>query len=61
EVRAALSTACDLNVKFCYRRANEEEDQGNNSLVFIYDKQRRDRVKLQIIYNNDLIAEIDND
>jgi hypothetical protein len=61
EVREALSTACDLNAKFCSRRAKEEEAQSNNSLVFIYEQQRRERLKLQIIYDNCLIVEIDKE
>jgi hypothetical protein len=61
EIRAALSTACDRNINFCYQRATEEEDQDNKSLALIYERQRRDRVNLQRIYNDRLGAEMDQD
>lgn len=62
EIRDILSTVCDLNAKFCYRREKEEEEaKGNNSLAFIYEQQRRERLRLQIIINTNLILEIDKD
>ncbi len=59
EIQDALSMACDLNVKFFCRRANEEEANGNNSLVSMYKQQHQDHLRLQIVYNTKLIAEIE--
>ncbi|CAF1213707.1 unnamed protein product [Rotaria sordida] len=40
EIRMVLSSACDLNIKFCYRRVLKEEIQDNTGLTFIYEQQR---------------------
>jgi hypothetical protein len=61
EIRDALATTCDLNAKFCYRRVREEEAQGNNSVAYIYERQRRARLKLQRTGIDDLMVEIDKD
>ncbi|CAF2820404.1 unnamed protein product [Rotaria sp. Silwood2] len=59
EIRMVLSSTCDLNIKFFYRRAVKEEAQDNKGLAFIYEQQRRNLLILQRTFNNYLINEID--
>ncbi|CAF3817764.1 unnamed protein product [Rotaria sp. Silwood1] len=60
EIQMVLSSACDLNIKFCYRQAAKEEAQDNKGLAFIYEQQRRNLIILQRTFNNYLLNEIDN-